>query len=412
MEQLFTQALGLTAPWVVTGFDFRPSEGAIHFTAECQANRLPCPACGAADQPIHDRLPRRWEHLHFFQFKAFIEARVPRVACGHCNKTTQCPVPWSRPGSGFSAAMEAFVIALCQGMPVAQVARLLGVSDDRVWRVIEHYIPKAHAAESMASMSKLAVDETSSRRGGFISVFFDAEQRRLVYATPGRNAATFEAFAKDLRARGGAPQAITDISMDMSKAFQAGARRQCPQAQVSFDPFHIVKLATEALDQVRRAETKRAPELKGSRWALLKSPKKWSTQQIQTMHDLQRSGLQTARAWRLKQALRQIYIDANTREEAEPRLRAWISWARRCRLPAFKRVGQTLKDHFEGILRHFSSGLSNGFLESMNGLIQAAKARARGYRTDHRLILMAYLVCGKLKHLPSNPWLTAATEPG
>lgn len=92
-------------------------------------------------------------------------------------------------------------------------------------------------------------------------------------------------------------------------------------------------------------------------------------------------------------------------------LRGWISWARRCRLAPFKRVGQTLKDHLEGILDHFSSGLSNGFLESMNGLIQAAKSRARGYRTDQRLILMAYLVCGKLKHLPSNPWLTAAAKP-
>jgi transposase len=409
MEQLFTQALGLTAPWAVTGFDFRPAEGAIHFTAECQASRLPCPACGAADQPIHDRLPRRWQHLHFFQFKAYIEARVPRVACSQCNKTSQCEVPWSRPGSGFSAVMEAFVIALCQGMPVAQVARLLGVSDERVWRVLEHYIPKARTAESMASMSKLAVDETSSRRGAFISVFFDAEQRRLVYATPGRNAATFKSFAEDLRQRGGAPAAITDISMDMSKAFQAGARAQCPQAQISFDPFHVVQLASTALDQVRRAETKRAPELKGSRWALLKSSKKWSPQQIQTMHHLQRSGLQTARAWRLKEALRQIFRDATTRAEAEPLLRAWIGWARRCRLAPFKRVGQTLKDHLEGILGHFSSGLSNGFLESMNGLIQAAKSRARGYRTDQRLILVAYLVCGKLKHLPSNPWLTPAS---
>ena len=136
------------------------------------------------DQPIHDRLPRRWQHLHFFQFKAYVEARVPRVACSQCNKTSQCEVPWSRPGSSFSAVMEAFVIALCQGMPVAQVARLLGVSDERVWRVLEHYIPKARTEESMTSMSKLAVDETSSRRGAFISVFFDAEQRRLVYATP------------------------------------------------------------------------------------------------------------------------------------------------------------------------------------------------------------------------------------
>lgn len=144
-------------------------------------------------------------------------------------------------------------------MPIAQVARLLGVSDDRVWRVLEHYMPKARVAHSIASISKLAVDETSGRRGSFNSVFFDAEQRRLLFATRGRNAATFKAFAEDLRQRGGAPEAITNVSMGMSKAFQAGVRAQCPQAQISFDPFHVVQLASAALAQVRRVETNRTP---------------------------------------------------------------------------------------------------------------------------------------------------------
>ena len=140
------------------------------------------------------RLARRWQHLHFFQFKAFIEARVPRVACSQCNKTSQCEVPWSRPGSGFSAVMEAFVIALCQGMPVAQVARLLGVSDERVWRVLEHYIPKARTEESMTSMSKLAVDETSSRRGAFISVFFAGSLLiEVIFSLDGLGLMSFEA---------------------------------------------------------------------------------------------------------------------------------------------------------------------------------------------------------------------------
>lgn len=410
METLFTQALGLAPPWAVTHVDFRPAQGSIEFIVECQVSRLACPACGASDQPIHDRVDGRWQHLHFFQFKAFIQARVPRVACGQCGKTRQTPVPWSRPGSGFTVVMEAFVIALCQGLPVAQVARLLGVSDDRVWRVLEHFIPKAQAQESLASLSQLAVDETSSRRGQFISVFFDAEERRLVFATPGRDASTFERFAAALHEYGGSTRALTHVSMDMSKAFQAGARDQCPQAQVCFDPFHVVQLANDALDQVRRAETRQEPELKGSRWALLKSAGKWTTKQIHTMHHLQRSALATVRAWRLKEALRSVFRDANTSEQAEPLLRAWISWARRSRLPAFKRLGKTIRDHLDGVLAHFSSGLSNGFLEAMNGLIQSAKTRARGYRTDHRLILMAYLVCGKLRHLPANPWLSTANR--
>ncbi|MHA5818870.1 ISL3 family transposase [Pseudomonas aeruginosa] len=406
MEQLFTQALGLSPPWVVISVDFRQAEGAIHFAVECQAQRLACPACGAAEQPIHDRIERRWQHLHFFQFKAFIHARLPRVACAACGKTSQVQPPWSRPGSGFSLVMEAFVIALCQAMPVAHVARLVGVSDDRIWRVLRHHVGQARAQEDYSTVKRVGVDETSSRRGQrYVTLFHDADAGRLLFATPGRNAATFDAFAADLQAHGGDAGTISDLSMDMSRAFQAGAAAHCPNARLTFDPFHVVALASRALDEVRRAEVKLEPDLKGSRWALLKDAKRWSHAQICTMHWLQRSGLKTARAWRMKEALRSLYAASRTHEEAGYELDRWISWARRSRLPAFKRLGATLREHRDGIIEHFRSALSNGFVEAMNAQIQAAKARAKGYATNDNLIAIAYLLCAKLKHLPRNPWL-------
>jgi transposase len=408
MEQLFTQALGLTSPWSVMSVDFREPEGAIYFEVECRAKRLPCPGCGAADQPIHDRVQRRWQHLHFFQFRAFIDARVPRVACGVCGKTAQVQAPWARAGAGFSLVMEAFVIALCRAMPVAHVARLVGVSDDRIWRVLKHHVAQARAKEVHAAVRRVGVDETSTRRGQrYLTLFHDADARRLLFATPGRDAKTFAAFAADLRAHGADPQAIADVSMDMSKAFQAGAARTFPQARITFDPFHVVALASRALDEVRRAETKLEPDLKGSRWALLKCADNWNHEQVDQMHWLQRSGLKTARAWRLKEALRGIYQARPAPMAAERLLRGWISWARRSRLLAFKRLGATLRTHLPGIVEHFRSGLSNAFVEAMNAQIQAAKARAKGYATTANMIVIAYLLCARLKHLPRNPWLPA-----
>ena len=409
MEPLFTQALGLSPPWAVTSVDFRQPEGAIHFVVECQAQRLACPACGAAQQLIHDRIERRWQHLHFLQFKAFIHARLPRVACTQCGKTGQVQPPWARPGSGFSLVMEAFVIALCQAMPVAHVARLVGVSDDRIWRLLRHHIGQARAQEDHSAVTRVGVDETSSRRGQrYVTLLHDADERRLLFATPGRNAATFDAFAADLKAHGGDPAAISDLGMDMSKAFQAGAATHCPQARVTFDPFHVIALASKALDQVRRAEVKTEPDLKNSRWALHKDAATWNYEQVCTMHWLQRSHLKTARAWRLKEALRDLYAARPAPQDAGPLLDRWISWARRCRLPAFKRLGATVRAHRAGILEHFRSGLSNGFVEAMNAQIQAAKARAKGYATTSNLIAIAYLLCAKLKHLPRNPWLAPA----
>ena len=406
MEQLFTQALGLTRPWSVTCVDFRQPEGAITFEVDCKAKRLPCPSCGAADQPIHDRMARRWQHLHFFQFRAFIDARLPRVACSACGKTAQVEVPWARAGAGFSLVMEAFVVALCQAMPVAHVARLVGVSDDRIWRVLKHHVGQARSKEDHATVRRIGVDETSTRRGQcYLTLFHDADARRLLFATPGRDAKTFAAFAADLEDHGGDPARITDVSMDMSKAFQAGAARTCPKARITLDRFHVVALASKALDQVRRAETKLEPDLKGSRWALLKCSVNWTRKQINTMHWLQRSGLKTTRAWRLKEALRKIYRQCTDPAEAERLLRRWICWARRSRLAPFKALGATVRTHLTGIVEHFRSGLSNGFIEAMNGQIQAAKARAKGYATTANMTVLATLLCAKLKHLPRNPWL-------
>ena len=403
---LFTQALGLTAPWQVSTVDFRPQEAAIHFQVACMAQQLPCPVCGAAAQPIHDRIARRWQHLHFFQFRAYIHAELPRVACLVCGKTTQVEAPWSRKGSGFTLTLEAFVVALCREMPVLAVARLLGVSDGRIWRVLEHHVHQARARADHAEVRRIAVDERSARRGQrYLTLFHDADRRRLLFATRGRDGSTFAAFARDLAAHGGTADALATVAIDLSRAYQAGARAHCPQARLSFDPFHVVALAHTALEQVRRAETPQHPELKGCRWATLKDAQRWTLKQMTVMHYLQRSGLRTARAWRLKQALRDLYAQATDAEQAATALRAWISWARRSRLAPFKRLGATLRQHFEGLVEHFRSGLSNGFVEAMNGLIQAAKARARGYRTDRNLITICYLLCGKLEHLPVNPWL-------
>ncbi len=158
-------------------------------------------------------------------------------------------------------------MALCREMPMAAVARMLGTTGDRIARVLDYHVAQARAQEVHAEVTQLAVDERSARRGQrFVTLFHDPAERRSPFATPGRKAATFAAFTEDFSAHGGDPGAIETVSMDMSKAYQAGARKHCPNATLCFDPFHVVALANEALQQVRRAEVKEVPDLKGSRW--------------------------------------------------------------------------------------------------------------------------------------------------
>jgi len=149
---LFTAALGLQPPWEVVDVEFDPDQGRIDFhVGFAPGTRFACPPCGADHQPVHDTLERSWRHLNFFQFQAYIHAKVPRVGCDLCAKTTQVEVPWARPNSGFSQLMEALLVTLCKAMTVRQVAQLLGVSDMRIWRTLDHYVEQARAREDFST---------------------------------------------------------------------------------------------------------------------------------------------------------------------------------------------------------------------------------------------------------------------
>ena len=407
---LFTSALGLQAPWQVSDIRFEPEQGEIHFDLACEAKRLDCPACASADQPIHDRARRSWQHLHFFQYQAFLHAPVPRVKCRHCGKVTQVEVPWARPGSGFTLLMAALVLTLAKKLPVSAIARLFGVSENRLWRAINVHVEAARATTSYADVEALGVDEKFvGRRLGYLTLFHDPLARRVIGTVEGRKADTFATFKDDFIAHQGLPEAIHYITMDLSRSFQAGARQQFPNAELCFDAFHVAQCVHDALDEVRRNEVRQDASLKGSRWALLKSPRDWSFQQITDMHWLQRSGLQTARAWRMKERYQEIHQRCRAGENPEPLFRAFISWARRSRLAPFKRLGKTLKAHLPGILAAYRLGASNAVAENINSQIQAAIVRARGFQSLRSLTNIIFLTTGKLQNLPANPFAYAVS---
>lgn len=391
----------------------------------CTQRRMTCPHCGVVDQGIRERVHRSWRHLDFFQFEAWLHAQIPRVACSACGKTSQVPVPWAREGSGFTLLFEALALSLCKELPVAQAARHLRADAKALWRRIEHYVKLARERDDMSGVRHIGIDETSLRRGHeYVTAVHDLQQKRLLFVTEGRDHQTVDAFAKDLAEHGGSAQAISHVSMDMSAAYLKGVQQQLPQAAICYDRFHVAALAGKAMDEVRSAEFKSRPtavaqalgELDRSsrrslRWAMRTHHADWTDRHIQAMHALQHTKLQSARAWRIKVALAQVYEAAahsHSGEVAKEGLRGWISWASRSRLEPFKRLARTLKTHFEGVIAGMQQGRSNAFVEAMNGLMQNAKRAARGFRTSKNFIAIAHLRLSKLKHLPAHPFEPAA----
>jgi transposase len=410
MTQLFTAALGLQAPWRVEQVRFEPQANEIHFDVVCEAQRLACPRCSTPDQPIHDRLQRDWQHLHFFQYRALVHAEVPRVRCSACAdrgepEVAQVTVPWARERSGFTLLFEALVVTLVRmsGMPVRQVGALLGVTSPRLWRSLRVLVEQAYAEVDMRGVDAVGVDEKFVGRLGVITVVHEARSGHVLHVSQGCKAANVGEFAAALREHGGDPAKVGTCTLDMSKAFIAGVATHLPNALACFDPFHLVKLANEAMEKVRRDEIAELPELKGTRFHWLKDASNWSREEIE-LHWLRMDRNRTARAWRLKEKLREILAWRHAPQVPVLLLMdRWIGWCRRSRLQPFKRLAKTFQAHIDGIQNMLAAANSNARAESINSAIQAAIARARGFRTIENLRTIIYLMRGGLK-LPGSPF--------
>ncbi len=394
---LFQMALGLTPPWQVSSSEFDPDKRRLDIHLDFpKGSTFQCSECGQEGLKAYDTLTKTWRHLNFFQHEAYLTARVPRTDCDKCGKRL-VNVPWARPESGFTLLFEAMIMTLAKSMPVKTMARFVNEHDTRLWRILNHYVDEAREKADHSQVKEVGVDETSRKRGHrYVSLFVDLESQKVLFATKGKDAATVKRFKEDLVDHGGDPKNIEEVCCDMSPAFISGVEKQFPDAHLTFDKFHVMKTLNDAVDEVRRQEVKDRPELKGSRYVWLKNQKNLKPSQSEILDQLsmKKLNLKTSRAYQIRLNFQDLYQQPAALAEAF--LKKWYFWATHSRLEPIIEVARTIKNHWQGILRWFTSKINNGILEGINSLIQAAKARARGYRTERNLITMIYLIAGKL----------------
>jgi transposase len=402
--KLFQQALGLTGPWRVTRSEFSLERSRLDLHVDfAPGSTFACPECGAGECTAYDTEAKAWRHLNFFQHETYLHARTPRVRCAQCG-VKLVAVPWARPGSGFTLLFEALVMMLVKEMPVAAIARLVSEHDTRLWRIVHHYVDEARAEADFSAVRHVGMDEKASKRGhNYLTLFVDLEPPRLLYATATRESTTLAAFRADLEQHAGRASQIEEFCLDMWPAYLKGIRDSFPQASITLDKFHIMKLLNDAVDKVRRQEQRERPELKRSRYIWTTNPENLTPEQFALLDILNMKclNLQTARAYHLRLAFQEFW--STERHLASAFLKRWYFWATHSRLPPMVDFARVLRRHEAGVLRWLDSRLSNGVLEGINSLIQAAKAKARGYRSLRNLIAMAYLLAGKLdfRQLPT-----------
>lgn len=401
-KALFAAALGLTSPWKVTELKFDPDGKRLDLRVDFPPGSLfACPECGTPCK-VHDTAEHTWRHLSFFQHGTYVTARQPRTSCP-VHGVKQSAVPWARPGSSFTLLFEAFVIELVrEDMPVRAAGRILGEYDTRLWRIIDHYVRDALARLDLSALANVGVDETSRAKGhSYVTLFVDMATHKVVFIASGKDQTTVAEFRDWIKGHRGQPETVREFSLDMSQAFIAGIQSAFPEAAVTFDKFHVIALASKAIDAVRREEQKSVPELKKSRHAFLKNAENRTVAQQQTYDAVKGVAKKTTRAYGYRELLQGLYKQ-ESRAAGEAYLESWLRSALRTPLEPIKKLARTVRQHREGILRWFESKLNNGVLEGINSLVQSAKRIARGFRNPDYLATIIYLRHGGIDlKLPS-----------
>lgn len=415
---------------VVEGVDFDEVDGCVVVSVRPVARqRGRCGRCRRRcrgyDQGRGER--RRWRALDLGVIQTFLEADSPRVSCPE-HGVVVAHVPWARHDAGHTLAFDETVAWLATQASKTAVTELMRVA----WRTVGAVISRVWADvealhDRFAGLRRIGIDEISYRRGHlYLLVVVDHDTGRLVWAAPGRDSTTLQQFFDVLGPQRCAD--ITHVTADSANFIATAVTRNCPQAVQCADPFHVVKWATDALDEVRRQSwnearqlarrsepsrgrgrppadappreaSARAKALKGARFALWKNPEDLTERQHTMLTWIATNDPKLHRAYQLKEGLRVIFQMPHP--EAGPALDRWTGWARRSRLPAFVKLQKSIVAHRSSILAAIEHGLSNGRIESVNTKIRLITRIAFGFRSPDALIALAMLSLGG--HRPVLP---------
>jgi transposase len=403
-NQLFESALGITKPWHVGGVEFDAAGKTLTISVDFVAGtRFAVPGV-AGMHPAHDTRIKRLRHLNFFQHECFLDVRTPRVTLPD-GRVVLIEPAWFGKLSGFTLLFEALVLAMAQRMTFAAVAELVGLSWHRVHAICARYVDLALEKADLSDVKAVAIDETACRRGhDYLTIAADTEQRRVVFVTEGRDAGTIARFAEYLAAHKATPGQLRSVSIDMSPAFIKGVTDQLPNARITFDKFHVVAHASAAVDRTRRLEQRADPSLKGLRWTLLKDRGRLTEESRADLDALiaQAATKRTARAWLYREHLRDI-LDRKQINVVSAMLRQWCTNVLRSKVEPMKQVARMIRAHFDGIVAWSRTRQTNGFIEALNGLFQAAKRKARGYTRFTTMRTVLFLIAGKLDFTLGSP---------
>jgi transposase len=398
-KQLFEIALGTISPWQLMDIQFETTADEtkiLHLHLDFPRGSTFTDSEGI-ERKVYDKKVHTWRHLDFFQHQCYLHAPLPRILNGQ-GKAEKIQAPWGRRSGGFTLLFEAYVMSLIEGeMAVVGVSKIVKETDNRIWRIFDHYVTEAHKKADYSEITDLGVDETSSQKGHqYLTVGVDLDKHRVVNVVEGKGKETIEQLADFLSQRGTPNNQIKEVSIDMSPAFIAGVKEHFPHAAITFDRFHVEKKVNEAVNKVRVAERKECQELKGHKYTFLKNPENLSAEKKLVLNDLLELYPTIGEAYRFKQLFKEFW-SIPRKEDAVRFLLDWCSQVEESKIEPMKQVAKMIRAHWDGIINYIKTKINNGLLEGINSKIQLAKRTARGFKNKTNFKNMILLLCGKLE---------------
>ena len=404
IEDHYALLLGIQSPWDISSVDLKLESSRVDIVVEYTDSSGVCPECAARCPKHDDRELRTWRHLDTMQFATYLRAQLPRIKCDkHGVKTMMAP--WATKNSRFTLLFEAFAIRVIQAARSIEEARkLLKLNWHQVEAIKRRAVERGLARREAEPIAHLGIDEKQFRSGHrYITSLVDLGQGRVLDVVENRT----EQSCKNLLELALRPEQqgqVTAVALDMWKAYANAVGAVMPQADIVHDRFHVSQHLNQAVDRVRRDEHRTLSQqgdhrLTGTKYMWLRNEENVKEQHRDSFHSLKGSNLKVARAWAIKEQLRDFWA-YRSKGWARKYFNSWYSWAIRSRLAPIKNVARMLKTHLPGLLSYFDHRISNAVAEGLNSKIQTVKSNARGYRSFEGFRTSILFYCGRLEMQP------------
>ena len=352
----------------------------IHLNKDKRYKHSYCSECGNL-APRERKITRSIRDLPFADKDVYLECEtyVVRCQCGFRREKLDFVNRCSR----MTIRLESLIFELVSMSTVTDVANQYELSWDTVKNIDKQYLAGKYSNIEYGDLKRISIDEIANKKGhDYLTIVLDLDKNRVIWVGEGRKEEDLDRFFERLKDQ--QKQGIEAVSIDMWPAYIKSVKKNCPNADIVFDKFHVVKKFGEVITKLRNAEYRKAEDekskeiLKGTKWLLLRNKSNLKTEAKKELKQLLELNENLATAYILKEDLAHIW-DYKNPIWCKKKIDGWIKMAEESKIHGIKSFIKMLKKHEYGILNYCKHHINNGRIEGTNNKIKTLKRRSYGF---------------------------------